>query len=63
MVAGVSGYRVYLYKDKKLVKRVDTTKLALTFRKLSKGTEYKIVVKAYKTIDGKRFFLSFQRSF
>ena len=53
-VAGANGYRVYLYKGKKLVKKVDTTKLTLTFKKLSKGTEYKIVVKAYKTIDGKK---------
>lgn len=53
-VSGASGYRVYLYKGKKLVKKVDTTKLTLTFKKLSKGTEYKIVVKAYKTIDGKK---------
>lgn len=53
-VAGASGYRVYIYKGKKLVKSVDTTKLTLTFKKLSKGTEYKIVVKAYKTIDGKK---------
>lgn len=53
-VAGANGYRVYLYKGKKLVKKVDTTKLTLTFKKLSKGTEYRIVVKAYKTIDGKK---------
>lgn len=53
-VAGASGYRVYLYKGKKLVKSVDTTKLSLTFKKLSTGTQYKIVVKAYKTIDGKK---------
>lgn len=53
-VAGVSGYRVYLYKGKKLAKCVDTTKRTLTFKKLSKGTGYKIVVKAYKTIDGKK---------
>ena len=53
-VAGVSGYRVYLYKGKKLVNRADTTKLTYTFKKLSKGTEYKIVVKAYKKIDGKK---------
>ena len=53
-VSGASGYRVYLYKGKKLVKSVDTTKLSATFKKLSKGTQYKIVVKAYKTIDGKK---------
>ena len=55
-VVGASGYRVYLYKGKKLVKCVDTTKRPITFKKLSKGTEYKIVVKAYKTIDGKKVF-------
>lgn len=53
-VAGASGYKVELYKGKKLVKTVDTTKLSATFDKLSKGTEYKIVVKAYRTIDGKK---------
>lgn len=53
-VDGASGYRVYLYKGKKLVKSVDTTKLSVTFKKLSKGTQYKIVVKAYRTIDGKK---------
>ena len=53
-VDGASGYRVYIYKGKKLVKSVDTTKLTVTFKKLSKGTQYKIVVKAYKTIDGKK---------
>ena len=53
-VAGASGYKVELYKGKKLVKTIDTTKLSATFDKLSKGTEYKIVVKAYRTIDGKK---------
>ena len=62
-VVGVSGYRVYLYKGKKLVKCVDTTKRPITFKKLSKGTEYKIVVKAYKTIDGKKVFSLVSKEF
>ncbi len=53
-VSGASGYKVELYKGKKLVKTVDTMKLSATFSELSKGTEYKIVVKAYVKIDGKK---------
>ncbi len=51
-VSDASGYRVELYKGKKLEKTVYTTKTAYTFKKLKKGTAYKVKVTAYKNVNG-----------
>ncbi|MDO4380843.1 MAG: fibronectin type III domain-containing protein, partial [Clostridia bacterium] len=46
-VTGATGYKVYLYSGKKLVKTLDSTKTSVTFKKLSSGTNYTVIVKAY----------------
>ncbi len=51
-VADAAGYRVELYKGKKLEKTVYTTKTSYTFKKLKKGTTYKVKVTAYKNVNG-----------
>lgn len=47
-----TGYKVVLYKGKTEVKTVYTTKLTYTFKKLKKGTTYKVKVFAYKNVNG-----------
>ena len=51
-VSDASGYKVELYKGKKLEKTVYTTKTAYTFKSLKKGTSYKVNVTAYKNVNG-----------
>lgn len=55
-VANVTGYKVYLYKGSKLVKSVVTKNTSYKFTSLSAGTTYKVIVKAYKTVNGKNFW-------
>lgn len=55
-VTGATGYRVQLYNGTKLVKTVTVTGRKANFKKLSKGTKYKVVVTPYVTIDGKNVF-------
>ena len=55
-VTGASGYKVVIYKGSKAVKTVYTTKTSYTFSKLTKGTTYKVTVRAYKTINGTRVY-------
>ncbi len=55
-VAGASGYRVQLFKGNKLVRTVTVTGRKATFKKLSKGTNYKVVVTSFVTVDGKNVF-------
>ncbi len=50
-VEGAAGYRVQLYNGNKLVKSRTTTKKTWTFKKLAKGTKYKVVVTAYVTVN------------
>ena len=57
-VTGATGYKVYLYKGSKCIKTAYTTGRTYTFSKLTSGTDYKICVKAYKTIDGKKVYAS-----
>lgn len=61
-VAGASGYRVQLYKGKTLVKTANTSKTYLTFKKLTEGTEYKVVVTAFSKIGEKEFYSATSRS-
>lgn len=51
-VSDASGYKVELYKGKKLEKTVYTAKTAYTFKKLKKDTAYKVKVTAYKNVNG-----------
>ena len=50
--AGATGYKVVLYKGKTVVDTVYTTKLSYTFKKLKKGTSYKVKVYAYTSVYG-----------
>lgn len=62
-VTGASGYKVQLKNSKgKIVKTVYTTKTKYTFSKLSKKTTYKVTVKAYKTIDGKKNYSKYSKT-
>lgn len=61
-VKGADGYRVCLYKDKKLIKKVFTKELSYKFKSLEKLTEYKITVTAYAKIDGERMFSKLSKS-
>ena len=67
-VSGAAGYRVQLYRGKKLVRTVDTSKTSVTFKKLengkklSAGTEYKVVVTAFSKIGGKVYYSTASRS-
>ena len=67
-VSGAAGYRVQLYRGKKLVRTVETSKTSVTFKKLengkklSAGTEYKIVVTAFSRIGGKDYYSTASRS-
>lgn len=56
-VPGADGYRVYLFREKTFMRSTDTTKTKITFKNLSKGAKYKIVVRAYKK-DGKEKLFS-----
>lgn len=57
-VSGATGYKVYLFKGSKCIKTADTTGTVYTFSSLSSGTDYKIAVKAYKTIDRVKYYAS-----
>ncbi|MGN1443077.1 MAG: leucine-rich repeat protein [Acutalibacteraceae bacterium] len=59
-VSGVTGYKVYLYNGSKLIKAVVTKERSYTFTSLSAGTTYKVIVKAYKTVNGKNFWSASQ---
>ena len=60
-VKGASGYQIYTakcgkknkYKLVKTIKKAGTT--SFTYKKLKKGTAYKIIVKAYRDLDGKKY--------
>ena len=60
-VKGASGYQIYAakcgknkkYKLVKTIKKASTT--SFTYKKLKKGTGYKLIVKAYKNVDGKEY--------
>lgn len=54
-VEGATGYVVSIFKGKKLLKKVETTKTTLKFGKLSPGTDYKIVVEAVADV-GKKVY-------
>lgn len=56
-VSGATGYRVYKYEGKKLVKVADTKNTNYTIKNLKAGTSYKYAVKAYTTV-GKPTYLS-----
>ena len=55
-VSGITGYQVALYKGSKLIKSVITSGTNYTFTSLASGTTYKVIVKAYKTVNGKNFW-------
>ena len=63
-VKGASGYQVYAaecgknnkYKRVKTIEKASTT--SFTYKKLKKATAYKIIVKAYKNIDGKKYTIA-----
>ncbi len=59
---GANGYKVFLYKDKKCVKTVDTTENFASFEKLKPGADYKITVKAYVMIGKAKAISSAQKS-
>lgn len=61
-VAGATGYKVYLFKGSQCIKTADTTGTVYTFSSLSSGTDYKIAVKAYKTIDRTKYYASIYTS-
>ena len=60
-VKGAGGYQIYAakcgknnkYKLVKTIEKAGTT--SFTYKRLKKGTAYKIIVKAYKDIDGKKY--------
>lgn len=56
-VKGATGYKVSLVSKKgETLKTVYTNDRAYNFKKLSRKTYYKIKVRAYKTIDGKKLY-------
>ena len=59
-VSGVTGYQVALYKGSKLIKSVITSGTNYTFTSLASGTTYKVIVKAYKTVNGKNFWSAYK---
>ncbi len=67
-VSGAAGYRVQLYKGKTLVRTFNTTKTSVTIKKLdngkklSAGTEYKVVITAFSKIGGKVYYSTASRS-
>lgn len=52
---GASGYEVSLYKGKKSVKVVYTTKTSYTFKKLKENTQYTVKVRAFVNAGGKKY--------
>lgn len=52
-VAGATGYRVYLYKNKKWTTLKTTKSLTYTVKKLKANTSYSFKVRAYKKVNGK----------
>ncbi len=59
---GANGYKVFLYKDGRCSKTVDTTKNFASFKKLKSATDYKITVKAYVMIGKAKAISSAQKS-
>lgn len=58
-VPGATGYRVYLFLDKTFVKSTDTLKTSATFKNLSRGAKYKLVVRAYKKEGKEKLFSTY----
>lgn len=52
---GASGYEVSLYKGKKSVKVIYTTKTSYTFKKLKENTQYIVKVRAFMNMGGKKY--------
>lgn len=67
-VSGAAGYRVQLFKGNTLVRTVVTSKTSVNFKKLengkklSAGTEYKVVVTAFSKLGGKVYYSTASRS-
>ena len=57
-VSSVTGYRIYIYNDS--TKKYDyygkTTNTTMTIKKLKSSKQYKIKIRAYKTIKGKNYY-------
>ena len=60
-VSGATGYQVYKYNTskKKWEKVGSTTKTSYEVKKLKEGTSYKFKVKAYKTVNKKKYYGSY----
>lgn len=56
--AEATGYRIYMYDEakKEYVKVGTTKKTSYTVKKLKAGKTYKFKVRAYKEVDGKKYF-------
>lgn len=61
-VRGADGYKVCLFKDKKLVKELFTSKCSSKLESLEKFTEYKLTVTAFSKIDGERKLSNLSKS-
>ena len=59
--SGATGYEVYKYNSskKKWEKVGSTTKTSYTVKKLKAGTKYKFKVRAYKTVNKKKYYGSY----
>lgn len=57
---GASGYKVYLYKNGKCSKTIDTQNTSAVFGNIKSDANYKVVVKAY-TMIGKSKAISFSK--
>ena len=59
--SGATGYEIYKYNSskKKWEKVGSTTKTSYTVKKLKAGTKYKFKVKAYKTVNKKKYYGSY----
>ena len=59
--SGATGYEVYKYNTskKKWEKVGSTTKTSYTVKKLKAGTKYKFKVRAYKTVNKKKYYGSY----
>ena len=55
-VAGGVRYKVFLYKGSELVASKTTAETGYKFENVLSGTTYKVVVRAYKTVDGKNYW-------
>ncbi len=62
-VTGASGYSFYKWNPKKKAYEyvARTTKTSYTMKKLKAGEVYLFKVRAYKTIDGKRYYSSYSK--